>query len=285
MSSPLDHIIHLTSPGKLQETVCVFQEHGFEVLPGGKHADGLTENALIVLEDGVYIELIQFVQPLEQYQEGSPEWEARKDHWWASMKENGWIDYSLGDLTGPEDAPIGTTINERAKETGVNLEYDKGLEGGRIKPDGDILRWLVTFPAKQHLRGSVPFFCKDLTPRSRRVPWDKAGTAPTNKARIAAVTLKTTPENFMRYRSELSTVLGTSAEPSEDGRPGTAFWKLSSPASAGSIELYLQSAENTEETDWINSVAGIGLWEVAVRRTGSNNAQQFPSNIAQLKWD
>ncbi|KAG9053909.1 hypothetical protein FS842_006773 [Serendipita sp. 407] len=89
----------------------------------------------------------------------------------------------------------------------------------------------------------------------------------------------------MRYRSELSTVLGTSAEPSEDGRPGAAFWKLSSPASAGSIELYLQSAENTEETDWINSVAGIGLWEVAVRRTGSNNAQQFPSNIAQLKWD
>ncbi|KAG8819172.1 hypothetical protein FRC17_010577 [Serendipita sp. 399] len=273
MSCPLDHVIYMTSPGELQETIRRFQELGFEVIPGGKHADGLTENALVVLEDGVYIEVIHFVRPLAKYPEGSSEWESRRTHWWASAKENGWIDYCLGDLTGPDDVPIGTTLNERAKEKSINLEYDRGVEGGRIKPDGEALRWFVTFPAKQHIRGSVPFFCKDLTPRSRRVPWDTARASPVNKVRIAALTLKTQPESFARYRSELSTVLGVPQESTEDGQDDrTALWKLSSPASTGSMELYLQCAEGTEEIDWVQSVSGIGLWEVLFRRTDSEGA-------------
>ena len=75
------------------------------------------------------------------------------------MRE-GWIDWALLDLQ-PAEKPI-----EEAVEGSV---YAAGQEGGRVKPDGDELRWRVTFPNVEHGRGGVPFFCKDLTPRKRRV--------------------------------------------------------------------------------------------------------------------
>ncbi|EEB95707.1 hypothetical protein MPER_05280, partial [Moniliophthora perniciosa FA553] len=43
----LDHIVHLTPPGSVEETARQFRDLGFNVLPGGRHADGLTENALV----------------------------------------------------------------------------------------------------------------------------------------------------------------------------------------------------------------------------------------------
>lgn len=85
------------------------------------------------------------------------------------MKERNWIDFSLGDTTTEGDTPVADTINARAQIEKVDVSYDKGNEGGRIKPDGEIIRWLVTFPSSKHLRGGIPFFCKDLTPRDRRV--------------------------------------------------------------------------------------------------------------------
>lgn len=119
--------------------------------------------------DGVYIELISFTHPVSYYPVESAERKAREEHWWGSMRENGWIDFSLGDLTPDEEPSISTAINTRAQANGVDLVYDKGVEGGRIKPDGEEIRWIVTFPARKHLRGGVPFFTKDLTPRFKRV--------------------------------------------------------------------------------------------------------------------
>lgn len=76
------------------------------------------------------------------------------------MRE-GWIDWALLDLQSVEN-PI-----EEAVEGGV---YAKGQEGGRVKPDGDELKWRVSFPeVVEHGRGGVPFFCKDITPRKGRV--------------------------------------------------------------------------------------------------------------------
>lgn len=137
------------------------------VTPGGRHADGLTENALVIFEDGVYLELISFIHPPEHYLPGSFERADREGHWWSKMRE-GWIDWALLDLQ-----PVGNPIEE-AVEGGV---YAQGQEGGRVKPDGDELKWRVTFPnveeehghERGHGRGALPFFCKDITPRKRRV--------------------------------------------------------------------------------------------------------------------
>lgn len=139
------------------------------VLPGGEHADGLTSNALVVLSDGVYLELIAFTHDVAYYaSDSAPDSAAllqkRKDHWWA-RKSPGWIDWAnLG-----YDQDLADHINSRAKIDGVEVSYQQPIEGGRTKPDGDVLRWRVTFPALELGRGGVPFFCEDLTPRERRV--------------------------------------------------------------------------------------------------------------------
>src|SRR4028119_652971 len=61
MSLMLDHVVILVND--LAQAVIEYQHQGFTVVPGGTHADGLTHNALIVLNDGVYLELIAFVDP------------------------------------------------------------------------------------------------------------------------------------------------------------------------------------------------------------------------------
>lgn len=282
----MDHIIHLSAPGMLRNTISEFENMGFEVLLGGKHADGLTENALIVLDDGVYIELIQFIKEVEEYPEGSPERQARTSHWWASMKENGWIDYSLGDLTSASDVSVAAAINHKAEKDKVQLRYDDGVEGGRVKPNGDILRWLVTFPAKQHKRGGVPFFCKDLTPRERRVPWSpgSAGSGSEARRRIAAVTLMTRRESLSKHIEEIRTALGISPMPVQDRAPG-AVWILDSPGARQSVRLELISAQSAEEVAWTETVDDIGVWEVTVHGRRPDETQvESRKTVGRLGW-
>ena len=60
-----------------------------------------------------------------------------------------------------------------AAESHVN--YLKETPGGRKRKDGEILKWLITAPAQvssssgEDIRGRLPFFCGDLTPRHLRV--------------------------------------------------------------------------------------------------------------------
>lgn len=124
----------------------------------------------MTFSDGVYIELISFTKPVGEYEGDSEGLKKRKSHWWASMKENGWIDWSLGDTVDETiHEPISKAVNTRAINDGVQVHYEEGREGGRIKPDGVVLKWKVTFPSQIHRRGGLPFFCKDLTPREYRV--------------------------------------------------------------------------------------------------------------------
>lgn len=50
--SQLDHLILLV-PSIAQELLKWLSSAGFDLIPGGQHADGLTENVLISLTDGV----------------------------------------------------------------------------------------------------------------------------------------------------------------------------------------------------------------------------------------
>ncbi|RXW21809.1 hypothetical protein EST38_g4039 [Candolleomyces aberdarensis] len=76
----IDHIVHLTPPGTVEEVSEEFRKLGFTVLRGGTHADGLTANALVVLKEGTYIELISFTHPVSYYPLGSAERTAREAH-------------------------------------------------------------------------------------------------------------------------------------------------------------------------------------------------------------
>lgn len=124
------------------------------MIPGGTHADGLTSNALIVLKDGAYIELITF-------NAASPP----HSHRWGREKA-GWIDWAHLGLSDH----LADILNERARTDGSDVAYSPTVPGGRERPDGRVLRWRITAPeGSKHKPGSVPFFCGDVTPREWRV--------------------------------------------------------------------------------------------------------------------
>ncbi|KAI0081413.1 hypothetical protein K474DRAFT_1656547 [Panus rudis PR-1116 ss-1] len=173
----LDHIVYLAAPEKLQDTIEEWRKQGYTVIPGGTHADGLTENALVALKDGIYIELISFVHSIEHYPPGSPSRIARENHTWAKKLPNGYIDYAfLGNNGWPS---IAESINRRAEErkegsAGREVRYEKESKGGRTRLDGVKLEWVISArkafgEGKEDVIGRLPFFCGDVTPRELRV--------------------------------------------------------------------------------------------------------------------
>ena len=124
-----------------------------------------------ILSDGVYLELISFVHPLSHYPPGSDERHRRETSPWAeAFKRPGWIDYAF---LGTGDTTISRIINERACADGSGAQYDPEVSGGRVREDGKVLQWMVTLPnvqgEEQGGRGTLPFFCGDVTPREWRV--------------------------------------------------------------------------------------------------------------------
>lgn len=182
-SSPvpiLDHIVLLVPHDRLV-SLPAWVTDAFTVLTGGRHADGVTENKLILFQDGVYIEIIAFVPGKE---------EERKSHKWGSRLEGHIVDWATtlrgssplaaeegkeGSRLEPEDAF--RIIQERVKAAETGIEYSDLVPGGRITPAGTELKWSTSSPAFSQTRsadgfigGELPFWCLDRTPRPLRVP-------------------------------------------------------------------------------------------------------------------
>ncbi|PWN20438.1 hypothetical protein BCV69DRAFT_209920 [Microstroma glucosiphilum] len=180
----LDHLIHLhPSVAAMESSIALYSSLGFLVTRGGNHADLLTTNALIVLPDGVYIELIAFLEyeaeGVDRGGETRQEWQLRREqHWWSGKKE-GWIDWCLAG--GVADGQVEAS-NARAQEqaqpllptstTGATSPglYKSPRAGGRTTLRGDQIKWKVTFPDDALTSYALPFWCEDVTPRSLRVP-------------------------------------------------------------------------------------------------------------------
>ena len=146
----LDHLVVLVRD--LDRAVEDYRTLGFEVKPGGEHADGLTRNALIPFEDGSYLELVAFVDP-----------EDTRDNVWGWRpflgRGGGLIDYcaASGDL--------GADLR-RLESLGFDVEGP--TVGGRRLPDGAQIGWRI---ARVRQDGRLlPFLIEDLTPRELRVP-------------------------------------------------------------------------------------------------------------------
>ncbi|KAB8230302.1 VOC family protein [Aspergillus alliaceus] len=165
MSRPsLDHIVVLISHDTLL-TLSDRLQHLFFVAPGGTHADGLTSNRLILLPDGVYIELIAFAKDADP--------EQRRKHRWGSRKENTIIDWAL---TLPSERDF-AAVQQRVLASNAVISYQNPVAGGRKRDDGAILEWVVSAARDAQGNaispGSLPFWCLDRTPRHLRVPYQE----------------------------------------------------------------------------------------------------------------
>ncbi|TFK34921.1 glyoxalase-like domain-containing protein [Crucibulum laeve] len=258
----LDHIVHLTPPGSLEETTEQFKKLGFNVIPGGTHAGGLTANALVVLADGIYLELIFFTHPESDYPPGSPEREKRDANPW-SHKPYGWIDYAfLGN--GSHQESIAGIINERAKKDGSGAAYLQEQDGGRTRPDGEVLKWLISAPEQNQRRGTLPFFCGDVTPRTLRVPSDPPANTvhPSTAQGIAHVRILTDNLSLIGISKQLTSVIGNEPNSSNDNE---VVWSLDSVHLATNApRLYLSAPSTDAENQYVSDV-GTGIYEVGFR--------------------
>jgi hypothetical protein len=145
MSLRLDHVVLLVKD--LATAITDFEQIGFKVMVGGEHTGGATHNALIIFEEDNYIELIAFKR-------------AEPNHrWWhyAETQGEGFIDFAFV----PDNLQVEVDAI-RARGLAVTGPSD----GGRLRPDGQEVRWQNASFASPEL----PFLCADVTPREVRVP-------------------------------------------------------------------------------------------------------------------
>lgn len=198
----LDHIVILVSHKDLLE-ISKYLDGQFTLAPGGTHADGLTTNKLILLPDGVYLEFIAFFDDVDP--------ERRLQHRWGKEKENTIIDWAF---TLPSENDF-STAKQRLQEAGVGDSYTDPIPGGRTKPDGTILKWAVSAAKDSHGNavqpGSLPFWCFDRTPRSRRVPYEaekRLTQHPNGVQGISSVDVKVPEGNMSAFNNVYDGLFG-----------------------------------------------------------------------------
>jgi catechol 2,3-dioxygenase-like lactoylglutathione lyase family enzyme len=177
----LDHIV--IAVRDLAATVTRYEDAGFTVTPGGRHPGRNTQNALVVFDDGAYLELITYHAP-------SPD-----ERWWRELDAHGdgLVDFALW----PQDLPAQVA---QAQARGVE-GLTGPLPGGRVRPDGVRVEWQT---ARQS-RHDLPFLCADLTPRALRVPEGAARRHANGASGVAeiAVAVPDVEASLERYRAFL----------------------------------------------------------------------------------
>lgn len=165
----IDHLVILVRD--LEHATEDYETLGFNVMPGGEHADGLTHNALIPFKDGGYLELVAFLDPDDP----------RDNVWsWRSFADSGvgLVDYCVASDDLARDVEV-------LRKGGFSVAGPN--EGGRRLPDGTEIRWRV---ARFEQPGRVlPFLIEDLTDRTLRVPGSPATEHPNGATGLADITL------------------------------------------------------------------------------------------------
>lgn len=191
MTLRLDHVV--IAVHDLAAAMADYQALGFQVLPGGAHAGRLSHNALVVFDDGAYLELIA--------------WRGDNDESWYRVLQahgEGFVDHALLPQAMARDVAAAL---QRGLQTLRPIS-----DGGRLRPDGQHVAWQL---ARQTTR-ALPFLCGDVTPRSLRVPEGPVRQQANGVTGVAAV-LVAVPD-LAGARADLQALLGV---PVLDG-PGAA---------------------------------------------------------------
>lgn len=208
MSLPLDHIVIAVQD--LERTIADYQSLGFNVLRGGEHPGRSTHNALVVFADGAYFELIAWRAP------------APDERWWQQLQQHGegLVDFAL--LPSETGAVV-------AAAQARGLDYEAPYEGGRLRPDGEQLRWRN---ARAHSQ-DLPFLCGDLTPRALRVPEGQARVHPNGVTGVARleVAVKDLQASLARWRA----LLGEGSTQQVSLGLGTTELVLAAPVQAAGL--------------------------------------------------
>jgi catechol 2,3-dioxygenase-like lactoylglutathione lyase family enzyme len=204
MKFALDHVVIAVTD--LARAVEDYRALGFTVAMGGRHPGRTSHNALVVFEDGSYLELIAWMEP------------GPAERWYDEHARHGdgVMDFALV----PED-----TARAIAEAKARGLALIGPLDGGRLRPDGQQVKWRT---GRQETF-DLPFLCGDVTPRGLRVPEGEVrrhanGVTGIAKVRVA---VRDPEASLARYAA----LLGPETRP--DGTPASRADPLVEMPSSG----------------------------------------------------
>lgn len=179
MPFTIDHIV--IAVADLDRATRDYEVLGFTVLPGGEHPRG-SRNALVVLADGAYLEIIAFPKPVPGFR------------WWEvfAAAGPGFVDYALL----PDDFEV-----DIARQRAAGVALDGPIDGSRLQPDGSRIAWRSARP----IEPDIPFLVEDTTPRHLRVPEGAPRIHANGVTGVAAVTVavRDLAASTARYRALL----------------------------------------------------------------------------------
>lgn len=226
MTATIDHLV-VASPNLATDTARC-RDAGIEVIAGGAHPDGGTENALIPLADGTYIELLAVTDT------------ARADKWPPAAAALTKMESSNRLATFAVRVEDIGAIQARAREHGVELSEPE--TGSRQRPDGELLKWRIAY---SHSPG-LPFLIQDETARENRVPEPQSEA---NQA-LSLECLVLTGRAHLSADSELA-ALGVD----ESGRPGILFQDQAEPEAAPGLRAVFLRGSIPESASVVQALA------------------------------
>ncbi|MEZ4666791.1 MAG: VOC family protein [Anaerolineae bacterium] len=210
MSFHLDHVV--IAVHDLQQAMTDYRELGFNPVYGGEHVGGKTHNALIVFEDGTYLELLAPTSPALLTNVDPND---QTNFMFLFAGGEGLVAFALGSDNLEADVAA-------MELRGVAIMLQP--PNGRARPDGQQLAWRS---AMLNDGSMLPFFIQDITPRTLRVPNDPTITTHANGVKmITELTISTSSlaESLPYYETLLGEEFNRSAH---DGKVISEPCKLS----------------------------------------------------------
>lgn len=193
----LDHVV--IAVHDLDRSIADYRALGFRVQPGGQHPGRTSHNALIVFDDGAYIEIIAWQAP------------APEERWWRVLQDHGegLVDFAL--------LPLETTAAIAAARARGLVDLIGPVDGGRVRPDGQVLQWC----SARQTRHDLPFLCGDVTPRHLRVPEGEMRSHPNgvrgfSTLQIAVLDLANSVDRYCALLGPVTTITSRHTEPDGD---------------------------------------------------------------------
>jgi hypothetical protein len=169
------------------------------------------------------------------------------------------------------------------------VTYSRPREGGRKNAEGFDVRWKIVKPGYTKAdatpgdefyprgRTDAPFFCHDITPRTRRVTYDLTTVTqhPSGATGIERIEVVVPRGGLSRYSDVYASIVG--AAPEE--RDGAIEFRLSAPGVHSFYgSLRVQEAKTAEDEQFLRQ-KGIGISSLALR---SETGQPISFSIAEF---
>lgn len=135
-----DHFL-IAAPSLEAGVDLLLEQTGLRPASGGSHPGQGTRNALVALDDGIYLEVIvpdpdqETITPLSKY---LMELENSGLHWWSIRCENI------------------IEVSQLVRRLGIS--YHSPVTGSRMRCDGTIVHWKLLMPNDPSYGSSLPFF-------------------------------------------------------------------------------------------------------------------------------